>query len=207
MNGEAFFKSASLLFLLLNPFLMSVYLVQLVRELDQRSFRQVMRRAHLISLGVFGLFAVAGDMLFERVLSVRFASFLIFGGIVFLLIGIRSVFNGTVALSETRGLPEHLAGSVAMPFMIGPGTVSASVMAGAQQPAWLALAAVSCALAASYFSIVALKRVLDSVRRRNESLVQRYMEVTGRIVALFTGTYAVEMIVRGVEIIVAERGV
>lgn len=29
-----------------------------------------------------------------------------------------------------RGKAEHLAGSVAMPFMIGPGTVNASVIIG-----------------------------------------------------------------------------
>jgi multiple antibiotic resistance protein len=29
-----------------------------------------------------------------------------------------------------RGAPEHLAGTIAMPFMIGPGTISAAVVTG-----------------------------------------------------------------------------
>ncbi len=198
---ETFVKSAWLLFLLLNPFLMSVYLMTLIRDLDGPTFSLVMRRAHLVSFAVFGSFAVLGDRLFTQVFNVRFASFLIFGGIVFLLIGVRSVFSGTLVLLETRGAPAHLAGAVAMPFMIGPGTVSASVFAGAQQVWPLGLAAVATALAASYGAIVLFKHLLDRARRRDESLVQGYIEVTGRIVALFTGTYAVEMILRGAEII------
>lgn len=201
---EHFFKSVSLLFVLLNPFLMSVYLVSFIRELDGRDFARVMRRAHLIALGVFCLFAVAGDRLFENVLQVRFASFLIFGGIVFLMIGLRSVFSGTTALVETCGIPAHISGAAAMPFMIGPGTVSASVLAGAQLAWPLALAAVSFAVAASWVSIVGFKYLLDRVRRRNEALVERYIEVSGRIVALFTGTFAVEMIVRGVEMLIQD---
>lgn len=198
---EAFIKAASLLFVLLNPFLMSVYLVTFIRELDARDFTRVMRRAHLVALAVFSLFAVAGDRLFEDVLQVRFASFLIFGGLVFLLIGIRSVFSGTTALVETRGVPAHISGAAAMPFMLGPGTVSASVLAGAQLAWPLALLAVATAVFASWASIVGFKRLLDRVRRRNEALVERYIEVSGRIVALFTGTFAVEMILRGGEMI------
>lgn len=201
---EAFVKAASLLYLLLNPFLMSVYLISLIRNLDRRTFAQVMRRAHLIALLVFGSFAIAGDALFEQVFNVRFASFLIFGGIVFLLIGIRSVFAGTMVLTETRGEPAHVSGAVAMPFMLGPGTVSASVLAGAHQVWPMALAAVATALIASYLSIVLFKRLLDFARARDEELVQRYVEVAGRIVALFTGTYAIEMILRGGEIIIRD---
>lgn len=44
---EAFIKSAWLPFLLLNPFLMSVYLIALIRDLDRLAFALVMRRAHL----------------------------------------------------------------------------------------------------------------------------------------------------------------
>jgi small neutral amino acid transporter SnatA (MarC family) len=33
---------------------------------------------------------------------------------------------------------------------------------------------------------------------RNEQIIQRYIEVTGRIMALVVGTFAIEMIMRGV---------
>ena len=58
------------------------------------------------------------------------------------MIGVRSVFSGKILLFETHGNPEHLAGAVAMPFMIAPGTLSASMLIGFLQPHGMAAAAV-----------------------------------------------------------------
>jgi small neutral amino acid transporter SnatA (MarC family) len=49
----------------------------------------------------------------------------------------------------------------------------------------------------SIIVMMALKKVHDFVRPRNEALVQRYIEIAGRIAALFVGTVAVEMIMQG----------
>lgn len=192
-------NSASLLFVLLNPFLMSVYLIALIRDLEFRDFLSVMIRAHVISGMAFVMFALAGDHIFEEVFKVRFASFLVFGGLVFLLIGIRSVFSGPGVLIETRGTPEHLAGAVTMPFMIAPGTISASVFIGAGLEPHKATIAIVLAILASFLSIILFKRIHDSLHKHNESLLNRYVEISGRVIALFTGTYAVEMIARGLE--------
>ena len=195
-------KSASLLFVLLNPFLMSIYLISLIKELSLREFTLVMVRAHIISGLAFVLFAVAGESIFENVFQVRFASFLIFGGIIFLLIGIRSVFSGKMALIETRGNPEHIAGAVAMPFMIAPGTLGASVLIGSTLPNGMAATAIFIAVLASLVSIMVFKLIHDPVKKRNERLLNRYVEIIGRVVDLFTGTYAIEMIARGLEIFI-----
>jgi multiple antibiotic resistance protein len=40
--------------------------------------------------------------------------------------------------------------------------------------------------------------VHEPLKKRNERLLNRYVEVVGRVVALFTGTYAIDMIFRGV---------
>jgi len=195
-------RSASILFVLLNPFLMSIYLISLIRDLTFKEFMTVMIRAHIISGVVFIIFAMAGESVFENVFSVRFASFLIFGGLVFLLIGIRSIFSGRTVLFETRGNPEHIAGSVAMPFMIAPGTLSASILIGSSHTGGDTGIAVILAMLASAISIMLFKYIHDNLKTRNERLLNRYVEVVGRVVALFTGTYATEMIIRGVELII-----
>ena len=195
-------SSASILFVLLNPFLMSIYLISLIKDLSFKDFMGVMLRAHIISGVTFIVFSMAGESIFENVFNVRFASFLIFGGIIFLRIGINSVFSGKVVLLETNGNPEHLAGSVAMPFMIAPGTLSASVFIGSTQPMGSATLAITIAVLASFLSIMTFKLIHDPLKSKNERLLNRYVEVVGRVVALFTGTYAIEMIVRGVEIII-----
>lgn len=192
-------KASTLLFVLLNPFLMSIYLLDLVQGLEPRHFTRVLTRAGIISGAVFIVFAWFGDRIFTDVLNVRFASFLIFGGIIFLIVGVRFVMAGSDSLRPMRGQPEYLAGSVAMPFMIGPATVSASILIGSRLPPLAASAAVVLALLLVVAAIVGFKWLHDFVKTRNERLIERYIDIVGRITALVIGTYAVEMILQGVE--------
>ncbi|MDX2425113.1 MAG: MarC family protein [Cycloclasticus sp.] len=190
-------KASTILFVLLNPFLISIYLISLIRDLSLGEFMKVMIRAHLISGIVFIIFALTGEGVFENVFNVRFGAFLIFGGIIFLWIGIQSIFSGKVVLIDTSGKPEHIVGSVAMPFMIAPGTISASVLIGSSLPAPSAAIAIAVAISFSLVSIIVFKLIHDPLKKHHERLLNRYVEVVGRVVALFTGTYAIEMIARG----------
>jgi len=199
MNVDGIIRSATLLFVLLNPFLLSVYLLDAFRRLDAATFTAVMLRGAAISTGVFLLFGWLGEDVFRDVLQVRFASFLVFGGVIFLLVGVRFVFQGPQAVELLRGEPEHVAGSVAMPFMVGPGTINASILAGYRLPFPDAALAIVSAVLATAVIVIALKRVYDWVKERNERLVSRYVDLCGRISALIIGTFAVEMIFLGVE--------
>jgi multiple antibiotic resistance protein len=195
------FKASSILFILLNPFLMSVYLIHLIRELTLKEFTKVVIRAHLISFVAFLIFAISGESIFEKVFKVHFASFLIFGGIVFLMIGIKAVFSGQITLLETRGDPEHIAGAIAMPFMIAPGTLSASVLIGSSLPRTGAILAIAVAVIGSLVSLILFKYIHDPLKKSNERLLNRYVEIFGRVVAVFTGTYAIEMIANGIRLL------
>ncbi len=196
---DEFIKSTTFLFVLLNPFLLSIYLLDLLHELPLRRFAAVLARGGLIASSVFVLFAITGDRVFSDVLQVRFAAFLIFGGIIFLIVGLRFVFGGPNTLSELRGDPKFLEGSVAMPFLIGPGTVSASILAGLRQDTLPAVGSVVLATLLALASLVAFKVLYDYLAQRNEAIVQRYVESVGRIMALVIGSIAVEMILQGVE--------
>ncbi|MFV1922928.1 MAG: MarC family protein [Methylotenera sp.] len=195
------FKASSILFILLNPFLMSVYLINLIRELPQRDFTKVVIRAHVISFIAFTIFAISGESIFEDVFKVRFASFLIFGGIIFLMIGVKAVFSGQISLLETRGDPEHIAGAIAMPFMIAPGTLSASVIIGSSLPRNMAILAIVLAVVGSLVSLILFKFIHDPLKKNHERLLNRYVEIIGRVVAVFTGTYAIEMIANGIRLL------
>ena len=206
MNMHVVIEPAILLFVLLNPFLLSVYLLDLIQDLDLRTFGRVLARASVISGVVFVVFAWAGDAVFSQVLQVRFCAFQVFGGIVFLVIAIRFVLVGSQAITSLRGSAEHLAGSIAMPFMIGPGTVSASVLAGTRLPIWLAALTIFAALLTTVFAVILLKTVHDLIHTRNKGLVERYVEIVGRISALVIGTIAIEMILQGIDSWLATRG-
>ena len=199
-----FIRSVALLFLLLNPFLVIIYLVDVVQKLEQLQFQHVMLRAGLIALGVFCGFAILGDTVFSRFMQADFASFQIFGGLVFLLIGLQFVFRGSSAIEVLRGGSAHVAGAIAMPILIGPGTISAAVIIGQRHDALTACGAIAVSVAGSILIILGLKRAHDWVRPRNEPLVERYIEVAGRITALFVGTFSIQMIMQGVRTWVAK---
>lgn len=203
---KAFLDSFLLLFVLLNPFLLSIYLLDLIEELDWKTFYHALVRGMLISFVAFSLFAWAGDAMFSRVLQVRFAAFLIFGGIVFLLISLRYVMVGSKAIRELRGSAEHISGSIALPFLIGPGTVSASVLTGSRLPVLLAVLAIATAIIAAIVSLLFIKRLHDAVRKQNEKLVDRYVDIVGRVSSLVVGAIAIDMILRGIDIWLNERG-
>ena len=130
----------------------------------------------------------------------RFASFLIFGGIVFIVIGLRFIQVGPEALSELHGRPEHIAGSIAMPFMIGPGTVSASVLTGARLPITWAISSIGAAMVVMVAGLLAIKWLHGVVKERNAVLVERYVDIIGRASALLIGTIAVDMVITGIEL-------
>ncbi len=195
-----FISSATLLLMLLNPFLLIIYLIDLVQDMDFATFSKIMIRAGIISGAVFVVFAWVGEQMFTDILQARFASFQIFGGIIFLLIGIQFVFSGPKALQKMRGAPEHIAGSIALPIMIGPGTVSASILAGTQLSPGLSFACITLTIAITVTTMLFLKRIHDFVRPRNEKLIERYVEVMGRVTALVVGTYSIEMIMQGLTV-------
>ena len=192
-------KSAVLLTVILNPFALSVYLGSVLEEQDAKTVAGIMGRASLISGAVFVLFALVGNRIFQDLLQVRFAAFQLFGGLLFLAIALRFMLSGGDALIALRGSPGHIAGSVAMPFMIGPGTVSAAVLAGSRLPWPRAVLSILVALAATALTVVMVKLALDRVRVRDSKLVERYSELTGRVSAVVIGTIACEMIFRGIE--------
>ncbi len=195
---DLYLVSFALFFSLLNPFLMSIYLLPMIRSLGFAQFNKVLIQGALISSVVFLLFAYGGEAVFNRYLQVRFESFQIFGGIIFLIIGLRYVFEGADTLESTRGgKAEHLAGSVAMPFMIGPGTISAAVVTGTRLNVLGSAIIIIATMVCTCSILIFLKFVHDRVKARNARYVDRYVEIVGRLAALLVGTIAIDMIVTG----------
>ncbi len=194
-----FIRAVTLLLALLNPFLVIVYLLEVIQTVDGKKFRAVLLRATAITAVVFGCFALAGDAIFSSVIQAEFASFQIFGGVVFLLIGLQFVFQGPTAIKMLRGDSKNLAGAIAMPVLIGPGTLSASVIIGKRLEPAAACGAILVALVISVSVIVLLKILHDHVRSTREEWVEQYIEVAGRVTALYVGTVSVEMIMLGLQ--------
>ncbi len=196
---EIFTQSFLLIFVLLNPFIMSVYLLSLIKEVPIKQFASLIIRAGIISFVVFFLFAWLGEKIFDSVLQVRFMAFMIFGGVTFLIIGVRLILGIGPPMSSLNPHSSEVAGAIAMPFIVGPGTISASVIAGTQMGLAYSSLAILMGLVAALGSIIIFKWAHDFVQSRSEKYMERYVEIAGRITALFTGSFAVDMILRGIE--------
>lgn len=176
-----------------------IYIIDIVQDLDFYDFFKIVLRAGTISFVVFVVFALTKNVIFTDIIQVNFASFQIFGGIIFLIIGIKFVFQGVKAVMALRGDPKHLVGSLAMPILIGPGSISASIVIGEKLEAGSAVLAIFSATMLSMIILGLLKKTHDFVSTRYEALIERYIEIMGRITALVVGTIAIEMIMSGLK--------
>ena len=196
---DPFIKVLTLFLVLFNPFLMSIYLIDLIQDMDRTGFLKVLVRAVTISGVVFIVFAYGGEAIFTDVLQVEFAAFLIFGGVVITLIALQMMFTGSEAIKRLRGGDAaHVSGSIAMPFMIGPGTISASVIAGKTLNIAMASAAIVLSLILTVAMLMVLKQVFDTMKKRKADLLERYIDITGRAGALLTGSIGIQMVIQGV---------
>jgi small neutral amino acid transporter SnatA (MarC family) len=75
--------------------------------------------------------------------------------------------------------------------------VSASVVLGARLPVLDAVLIIFLVLALTVMLVTAIKFAHDYVKDVNAHLIDRYVEVVGRISALLIGTIAVEMLFEG----------
>ncbi|UYF78379.1 MarC family protein [Acinetobacter ursingii] len=193
-----YIHSFALFFSLLNPFLMSIYMIGMIRNSEAKVFSRALIQGCVIAFVVFMLFAWGGETIFSKYLNVRFEAFQIFGGLIFLVIGYRYVFQGADTIGEMRGAPEHLAGTIAMPFMIGPGTISAAVVTGIGLPIGGAALIIAFTLAITCSLLILMKFAHDHLRYKHAKYIDRYVDIVGRLSALLIGTIAIDMIITGI---------
>lgn len=191
-------SSITMLLVLLNPFLIIVYLIDIVKKKSKAVFTSVMIRAGLISSIVFCSFALLGDTIFKSVFNASFASFQIFGGVIFLLTGIQFVFRGSSSIESLRGESKYVAGAIAMPIFIGPGTISYSVFIGERLSKFNAVLSILIAVGLCVSIILILKNIHDRIQKQKEELIEQYIDIAGRVIAFLIGTVSIELIMNGV---------
>lgn len=177
---------------------MSIYMLGMIKNLDAKVFIKSLIQGSIIAFIVFMMFAWGGEAIFSKYLNLRFEAFQIFGGLIFLVIGYRFVFQGADTVGEIRGDAKNLAGTVAMPFMIGPGTISAAVVTGLKMPIGGAAGVIGLTLVCTCSVLILMKLSHDFLRHKHAQYIDYYVEVVGRLSALLVGSIAVDMIISGV---------
>ncbi|MFP4055477.1 MAG: MarC family protein [Candidatus Brocadiia bacterium] len=180
---------------ILNPFALCLYLVGKMDELDTRSFRTVLLKASVLSLAVFALFAAAGDRLLVEVLGIHTEAMRIFGGVIFFAVGYGYATRGFQETVLLRGSLDDLPSEIAVPFMIGAGTITQSVLLGKSYSLGLALAVIVLSMALTVAAVVCFKVIRDRVKAAHEAVFDRYVNILSRLKGLLIGAISTDMVV------------
>lgn len=183
---------------MLNPFALFLYLQPVMDDLSHNNFRKVMLKATVVSTVVLMAILFAGDFIFERILQIDFESFRIFGGIIIFSFAYLFIVKGQRALIHMKEDLDDLASEIALPFMVGAGTISLTIVMGYQFPALQGLFALVLVLALNYGFIMALKMLRDSLHKEKFKIAfDKNMGILLRVVGFFIGAIGVSMVVRG----------
>jgi len=194
---DAFFESLVSFLAILNPFALCLYLEEAMAKLERRGFVRVLASACVFALAVFWLSAYGGEPFLTTVLRVRPDALRVFGGLIFLVVGYNYAVKGYRTVELLRGSLEELPAAIAMPLMIGAGTITQSILIGKAHAAWEWMLVLTSGVAAAFGIVLLFKTLRDHVRARKETLFDRYVSVLTRINGLVVGAISVNMIVTG----------
>lgn len=184
--------------LILNPFALSLYLRGVVEDLDRPHFASVLVRASAASFVVFVMFAWLGESFLVNVLGIRPQALRVFGGIIFFNIAYIYVTRGHKALDVLRGSIDELPSEIALPFMIGGGTITQAIILGKHYDTGTALTLLATGMAICLAFVYCFKVVHDQLQGINERILRRYINMFSRANGLIIGALSVDMIVNGV---------
>ncbi len=185
---------------MLNPFLVFVYVKDVREQLPDRDYYRVINKANILSFIVYIFFAVFGGYFFKSILQIKFESFRIFGGLIFVSTALVLMVHGKKSFVSLRGNLDDIASEVAIPFMVGPGTISISIIIGNDLAIYSAILIIGLAMLINYGIIYILskmrKRVLDKSARKT---FDKKLNVVLRLMGSFVGAIGINMIVIGLQ--------
>jgi multiple antibiotic resistance protein len=185
---------------MLNPFALFLYLKPVMKDLSDEDFLRVFLKATIISFFIFLAFLFFGDLFFLQVFRINFESFRIFGGIVIFSLAYMFIVRGEKAFIQMKGDLHDLASEIALPFMVGAGTISLTVLMRDRLVLWQGIVALVIILLITFFIIIGLKKVRSGFKSEKLRFAfDKNMEVLLRINGFFLGAIGVDMIVQGIK--------
>lgn len=184
---------------MLNPFALFLYLKPVMKDLSDADFRAVFLKASSISLCIFLVFLLFGDIVFQLVFRINFESFRIFGGIVLFSFAYIFIVQGKKAFIQIKGDLHELASEIALPFMVGAGTISLTILMAGQLKLWEGVLSLLVVMLVNFIIIMGLKYFRSSMRSKKvQTAFDKNMELLLRVNGFFVGAIGIDMIVSGI---------
>jgi multiple antibiotic resistance protein len=185
---------------MLNPFALFLYLEPIRKDLSHKNFLIVILKATAISLSICAIFFFTGDVIFRKVFQVNFESFRIFGGIIIFSYAYFYIVKGQKALIIIKENLDDLASEIALPFMVGAGAISLSILLSQKQPAITGAIMLAVIFILNFGILYLLKKLRDSLEKRKfKTAFDKNMEVLLRLNGFFIGAIGVNMVLTGIQ--------
>ncbi|WP_114779257.1 MarC family protein [Botryobacter ruber] len=185
---------------MLNPFALFLYLKPVMNDLSDADFRSVFLKASTISFFIFLVFLLFGDLVFENVFRINFESFRIFGGIVLFSLAYMFIVQGKKAFIQIKGDLHDLASEIALPFMVGAGTISLTILMSEQLVLWQGVLSLAIIMLVNFLFIMGLKQIRRNMRSKKvQTAFDKNMELLLRINGFFVGAIGIDMVVTGIK--------
>lgn len=184
---------------MLNPFALFLYLEPIRKDLKHGDFVKVIMKATLISFTVCLIFFYSGDTIFREFFQINFESFRIFGGIIIFSYAYLFILKGNKAMIMMKEDLDDLASEIALPFMVGAGTISLSILLSQKMEYMEGTFALSVIFLLNFIVLVLLKTFRDSIEKRKlKTAFDKNMEVLLRLNGFFIGAIGVNMVLSGI---------
>ncbi|WP_299581477.1 MarC family protein [uncultured Sunxiuqinia sp.] len=185
---------------MLNPFALFLYLEPIRKDLSHRDFMMVIFKATLISFSVCLIFFLSGDLFFRKIFQIDFESFRIFGGIIIFSYAYFYIVKGQRALIIIKENLDDLASEIALPFMVGAGSISLSILLGHDHSYLIGGVSLAGIFLVNFLAIFLLKTLRDSIEKKKfKKAFDKNMEVLLRLNGFFIGAIGINMVLVGIK--------
>lgn len=184
---------------MLNPFALFLYLEPIRKDLKHRDFLKVIFKATLISMGICFVFFFTGEQVFKQIFQIEFESFRIFGGIIIFSYAYFFIVKGQKAMIMIKEDLDDLASEIALPFMVGAGTISLSILVSYRHTTWVGVGILFIVFVLNFLFIFIMTVMRNGLEgRRLKTAFDKNMEVLLRLNGFFIGAIGINMILTGI---------
>lgn len=185
---------------MLNPFALFLYLEPIRKDLSHRDFVKVILKASLISFTICFLFFLSGDLFFRKIFQIDFESFRIFGGVIIFSYAYFYIVKGQKALIIIKESLDDLASEIALPFMVGAGSISLSILLAHDHSYTKGGLALVGIFVVNFLVIFLLKKFRDTIEKKKfKTAFDKNMEVLLRLNGFFIGAIGINMVLMGIK--------
>lgn len=191
-------KLALSFLVMMNPFAQFLYMKTVIDDLNLKTFAVVYGKASLMSYMIYVIFSYIGEALFTDVMNISFEAFRIFGGIIIFTYAFLFIIKGTKGMLQLKENLDDLASEIALPFIVGAGTIYLSILIGAQSESLvMPPLVIALVLIINYSLVFLFAFVKDHFKRRQKIAFDKYIGIAMRLNGFLMGALGIHMVLDG----------